>query len=208
MDTLACDALPSHLLTHRLDVRVTVSPLQSLAGINCGQLGWSAPVAHDEAGNVIMLEPSLAEVKLPADNPKANIPSTEPTVLTALHEGRCVLAFFRSGGVVAGQLGHHWHLVTSMDPQDIADGIVRIGAIAYPQRAAIVSAAALQSQAGCSYEGSASLAAELQRETIGKGKGKGKRGHGEATGGKKEGACQGDLVSPKARGKQKVAVML
>ena len=164
---------PSHLLTHRLDVRVF--PLQSLAGINCGELGWSNPVAHDVAGNLVMLEPSLSEVELPADNPKANVPSTEQAVITALQEGRCVLAFFRSGGVVAGQLGHHWHLVTSMDPQDVADGIVRIGAIAYPQRASIVSEAALQSQATCSSESSASLAAELQRETIGKGKGKGKR---------------------------------
>ena len=149
-----------------------VSPSQSLAGVNCGRLDWSAPVAHDEGGNLIMLEPSLPELKLPADYPKANIPSTEQAVLTALCEGRCVLAFYRSGGVVAGQLGHHWHLVTSMDPQDIADGTVRIGAIAYPQRAAIVSATALQSQAGCSSESSASLAAELQRETNGKGQGK------------------------------------
>ena len=156
------------LLRGSLLMLVLVISTTSLAAVDCGELGWSGPAAHDEAGNIITLEPSLTNMELPADCPKADVPTTERAVLSALCEGRCVLAFFRSGGVLAGQLGHHWHLVTSMDPQDILDGWVRIGAIAYPQRAAIVSATALQAE--CSSETSAALAAVLHCEAQGKGK--------------------------------------
>jgi hypothetical protein len=147
---------------------VLVVSTACLAAVDCGELRWSAPAAHDEAGNIIMLEPSITDVELPVDRAKADIPTTEAAVLSALREGRCVLGFFWSGGVLAGQLGHHWHLVTCMDPQDIVDGTVRIGAIAYPQRNAIVSATALQAE--CSKETSAALAAVLQCEAQAKGK--------------------------------------
>ena len=162
-----------------------------LAAVDCGELQWAAPAAHDEAGNIIMLEPSITDVELPADGAKADIPTTEAAVLSALREGRCVLGFFRSGGVFAGQLGHHWHLVTCMDPQDIVDGTVRIGAIAYPQRNAIVSATALQAE--CSKETSAALAAVLQCEAQSKGKDESpEQGKGE------------DVSRPKAHSKRKV----
>ena len=159
---------------------VLVVSTTTLGAVDCRELGWSASAAHDEAGNILMLEPSLTDVKLPADCPKADIPTTETAVLSALREGRCVLAFFRSGGVLAGQLGHHWHLVTSMDPQDILDGTVRIGAIAYPQRAAIVSATALQAE--CSNATSAALAAVLQSEAQGKGQADESGGEGKGKG--------------------------
>ena len=77
-----------------------------------------------------------------------------------------------------------------MDPQDIVDGTVRIGAIAYPQRNAIVSATALQAE--CSKETSAALAAVLQCEAQAKGK------HVSPEQGKGE-----DVSRPKAHSKRK-----
>jgi hypothetical protein len=145
-----------------LMIVLTVSS-SSLSGVDCEALGWSANAAHDEVGNIILLEPSLKDVVLPAGYQKADAASSEAVVLKALQEGRCVLAFYRSGGVVAGQLGHHWHLVTAMDPRDIVAGVVRIGAIAYPQRAAIVSSTALHQHSECSDESAAALAEQLQQ---------------------------------------------
>lgn len=141
-------------------------------------LGGTVNFAHDTVGNVIVLEPNLTDVKLPAGHAKADVSTTEAVVLAALAEGRCVLAFFRSGGVVAAQLGHHWHLVTAMDPQDIVEGVVRIAGITYPQRAAIVSETALQTQDECSDKAAATLAAQLctsatATDSNGKGEGDG-----------------------------------
>jgi hypothetical protein len=98
-----------------------------------------------------------------------------------LRDGCCVVAFFRSGGIIAAQLGHHWHLVTPMDAQDVLDGVVRIAGVAYPQRAAIVSGTAVERQWDtCSAQSTHSLACELQCKA----------------------ESEGETLSSKARGKR------
>jgi hypothetical protein len=77
-----------------------------------------------------------------------------------------VVAFFKSGGLVAAQLGHHWHLVTPMDPQDTVEGYVRIAGVAYPQRASVISGTAVESQWDlCNDETSHTVAAALEQES-------------------------------------------
>ena len=83
-----------------------------------------------------------------------------------LNNGRCVVAFFKSGGLVAAQLGYHWHLVTPMDPQDTADGYVRVAGVAYPQRACVNSGTAVDSQWDtCNDAASHLLATALEQES-------------------------------------------
>ena len=136
-----------------------------MARARAEDFGWSSlPMAHDAKGNVMIFEPGSIDVKLPPTLTRADTAVTEAQVLTAMAEGRTVLCFFRSGGAVAGQFCHHWHLVTPMDPEDIIEGKIRVAGIAYAQRAAIVSETALQTQGSCSDATSAALAATLMRE--------------------------------------------
>ena len=137
-----------------------------LAGASAESFGWSSvPMAHDAKGNVILLEPGSVDVKLPPAFTRADTEiCTEARVMDAMAEGRAVLCFFRSGGLVAGQFSHHWHLVTPMDPEDIIEGKIRVAGISYVQRAAVVSETAIQKQGSCSDETSADLAKTLVRE--------------------------------------------
>ena len=113
---------------------------------------------------MILLEPGSVDVKLPPAFTRADTATNEARVLDAMAEGRAVLCFFRSGGLVASQFSHHWHLVTPMDPEDIIEGKIRVAGISYAQRAAVVSETALQTQGSCSDETSADLTATLVRE--------------------------------------------
>jgi len=138
----------------------------NFASANLGtlKLAGDIPQAHDQHGNIVLLDPPSLELLLPAEVEKVNSPDSPAGVGTALQDGRCVVAFFRSGGWLAGQLAQHWHAVTPMDPRDIIAGYVRFGFIAYAQRSACVAGYAATSQnESCTYEGTHALAEEMVR---------------------------------------------
>lgn len=86
-----------------------------LADVNLqeGPAGAHDKGAHDMHGNIVLLEPSTSAVCLPDGFTKTDAPRVEASVMSQMRAGRCVIAFFRSGGVLAAQLGHHWHAVVS-----------------------------------------------------------------------------------------------
>jgi hypothetical protein len=123
------------------------------------------PHAFDNCGNVVLFEPTSLELTLPDGWKYADSPRSAPAVQRCLSDGKCVVAFFRSGGFIAAQLGHHWHAVTPSDPEDIIDDVVRIAGIGYPQRAAIVSGYATEEQrTSCTTEASHRLASALMNK--------------------------------------------
>jgi hypothetical protein len=82
------------------------TPLFTAASVS-----FDSPHAFDQCGNVVFFEPASMELSLPDGCKHTDSPKTEQVVRERMGEGKCVVAFFRSGGFIAAQLGHHWHAV-------------------------------------------------------------------------------------------------
>ena len=72
--------------------------------------------AHDQYGNIVLLEPPTAQLDLPEGLSPQEVPERESSVRLAMREGRVVILFFKSGGAIAAQLAHSWHAVVSTPP--------------------------------------------------------------------------------------------
>ena len=116
--------------------------------------------AHDDVGNIVLLEPPTLEVALPHGANVARTPETRLTAKTMLGEGRAVIAYFGSGGLVLGQLASFWHMVTPMDPRDVLAHIIRVSCILYPTSSAVVAGAATRDPSTCTWERAQELAQE------------------------------------------------
>ena len=129
----------------------------SLARVNLSNGGH----AHDVCGNVVILEPSTWDVNLPSR--KADSPRTPEEAANMLRQGKGVVAFFPAcGGVVAAQLGHFWHGVTQMDPNDVYNELIRVALIGYPNMQVAVSAKVVHEQwSSCTFVKSHELAQTL-----------------------------------------------
>ena len=60
-------------------------------------------VARDQAGNIVILEPSTLDVRLPEGAHVAQKPVTRTDAKSRLINGKAVVAYFGSGGLVLGQ---------------------------------------------------------------------------------------------------------
>jgi hypothetical protein len=87
-------------------------------------------------------------------------PSLRSGVKKRLREGKAVIAYFGSGGVVLGQFAQFWHMVTGMDPRDVLESIIRVACILYPTSSSVVTGAMTHTPSLCTWERAAQLAAE------------------------------------------------
>jgi hypothetical protein len=94
------------------------------SSLAAAQIASECPQAHDDFGNIVLLDPPSINLGVQLRGPstvdieRLDAPKRQSAVVAAVKEGRAILIFFRSGGAVASQLGHHWHAVVRTHRND------------------------------------------------------------------------------------------
>ena len=71
------------------------------------------PFAHDSRGNIVLVDPPSIDLTAPSGRRLVDVPANQVGVRQAIRDGKTILVFYSSGGVVASQLAHHYHAVVS-----------------------------------------------------------------------------------------------
>jgi hypothetical protein len=135
-----------------------------LSGLGLPRSVEGQRVAHDEAGNLVILEPTTLDVSLPQGACVVAKPETRADAKIRLRAGKAVVAYFGSGGLILGQFAQFWHMVTPMDPRDVMAFIIRVACILYPTSSSVVAGAMTRNPDMCTWERAAELAVAAMGE--------------------------------------------